>query len=350
MLVKTIVDAARYRLGDRDKTGWPDDRLVQLVNDAQKDICKTTSIHRRITYIPLANDQVLYPLPKDCYDVERLEYMGVQLPIYSREDLENIKNPPHRFAIKSNLNRSLIEIYPEHTDLELFEGFIVGTVSASSIIEVVPPVGVAATSNDPAIVIEQSMGVVTHLTESIDCHGNTDFGSIVGSSLDLKMVVHSVSDNQDLGVLCDVGFKAGDEHYGFFDHMNNIYSQGVYGLTTDVLFPEYYITVFYVALPPIVEFYNGALVLDDVWEKALIHYVVGMARQDDNDEGNYKLGEAEINKYDKEVAKAKKISAKSFTSQISGVRETTYRGFNKFTGERNANSYTDTNGSNTRDY
>jgi hypothetical protein len=64
-----------------------------------------------------------------------------------------------------------------------------------------------------------------------------------------------------------------------------------------------------------------------------------MARQDDNDEGNYKIGEAELKKYDKEVAKAHKISAKSYTSQVSGVRETNYRGFNKYTGDIHGSDY-----------
>jgi len=343
MLVRDIVEASRYRLGDTDETGWSNDRLVKLVNAGQKDICKTTSIYRRIAYIPLANNQVLYPLPQDCYDVERLEYEGHQLPIYSREDLENIKNPPSRFAIKSNLNRTLIEIYPEHTDLQLFEGYIIGTVSDKTGVSVTPNIGVATVSNDKAIDIQQALGVVTAVVENIDCNSYTDFGSIVGSNLDLKLIVHSVSDDADLGVLCDIGFKAGDEHYGFFDHMNNLYSHGTYGITTDILFPEYYVTVFYVAMPPITEFLEGALVLDDIWEKALIHYVVGMARQDDNDEGNYKIGEAEMAKYDKEVAKAQKISAKSYTSQIKGVRETNYMGFNKFAGGMHGDRYNDTN-------
>jgi len=352
MLVRDIVEAARYRLGDTDKTGWSDNRLVKLVNSGQKDICKTTSVYRRISYIPLANNQVLYPLPRDCYDIERLEYEGHQLPIYSREDLENIKTPPHRFAIKSNLNRLNIELYPELTNLQMFEGFIIGTVAAdagaNSGLDILPAEGVVTTSSSKSIQIQEALGVTTSITENIDCHKYSDFGSVVGSNMDLHLLVHSVSDDADLGVLCDIGFKADKEHFGFFDHMNNIYSHGTYGITTDVLFPEYYVTVFYVAIPPITEFFEGSLILDDLWEKALVHYVVGMARQDDNDEGNYKIGEAEMAKYDKEVAKAQKISAKSYTSQIKGVRETNYMGFNKFAGGMHGDRYnTETNHTNT---
>jgi hypothetical protein len=72
---------------------------------------------------------------------------------------------------------------------------------------------------------------------------------------------------------------------------------------------------------------SSTLTIEDLWFPAMLHYVVGMARQDDNDEGNYQLGEIELGKYDAEVNKAKKAAAKSFNSQVGVVRETIYRRF-----------------------
>ena len=336
MVVRDIIEAARYRLGDLDKTGWSNDRLVKLVDDGQKDICKTTSIYRRITYIPLANNQTLYSLPRDCYDVKRIEYGGKQLPIFSREDIDSLVSTSEAFAIKSNLNRGLIEIYPERNDLEIFEQYIVGTMLQSGTIEVEPFLGAATHSDSSKVIFDTELGVVSSIYEDISCNQFTNFGGIAGSNLDLQLVTQ---DDSDLGVLVAIGFKAGSENYGFFDHMNNIYSQGTYGITTDVTFPDYFVTVYYTAQPPTTEFYDSSLVLDSIWEKALVHYVVAMARQDDNDEGNYQLGEAELKKYELEVAKALKISAKNFTSQMAGERHTIYRGFNKYSGGFHGSKY-----------
>jgi len=85
--------------------------------------------------------------------------------------------------------------------------------------------------------------------------------------------------------------------------------------------------IYYHATSPLVNSVFDAMVIPDLWLTAMVHYVVGMARQDDNDEGNYQLGEIELGKYDAEVNKAKKAAAKSFNSQVGVVRETIYRRF-----------------------
>ena len=56
--VSSIVKSARYILADvvdEDNTsGWSVDRLIDLISEAQEDICKATSIFKREYYVPLA--------------------------------------------------------------------------------------------------------------------------------------------------------------------------------------------------------------------------------------------------------------------------------------------------------
>ncbi len=338
MIVREVVEAARDRLGDADGTGWTDTRLVRLVNAGQKDICKTTSVYRRKGYIGLLKSKTLYMLPNDCLDITRVEYMDEQLPIYSREDLDNVKTKPRRYAVKSNLNRALIEIHPAEESMLFFRGYIKGThindndipIDADNPTHVLvqPGEGVLASTNDrDNIEIRPDLGVMTGIKEDLTCHPHTHYGDICGSNLFTDIELELAIPPADMGVLVGFDLIPSFEHAGFLNKLNDNYVEGIYGICTEALFKETYVVVFYNAMPPKVEWLDGSLVIDDIWFDALVHYVVGNARQDDNDEGNYKIGELELSKYLAEVKIAKKVSAKSFNSQVTAVRETIYRRF-----------------------
>ncbi len=78
------------------------------------------------------------------------------------------------------------------------------------------------------------------------------------------------------------------------------------------------LTVYYTAVPPILTSadMNKALILPDVWFQAFLHFVCGMALQDDNDANNIQRGEMEGSKYTRILANIQKTSAKDFTSNI----------------------------------
>ena len=63
-----------------------------------------------------------------------------------------------------------------------------------------------------------------------------------------------------------------------------------------------------------------------LWFTALVHYVTGKAKQDDNDEGSYAVGDAELKKYEMEKAKALAIVNASYAKKADSVRLTTYKG------------------------
>jgi hypothetical protein len=62
-----------------------------------------------------------------------------------------------------------------------------------------------------------------------------------------------------------------------------------------------------------------------MWLQAFLHYVSGMALQDDNDANNIQRGELEGQKYLRILEQLHKVSAKDFTSNMRTKLTTSYR-------------------------
>ena len=86
------------------------------------------------------------------------------------------------------------------------------------------------------------------------------------------------------------------------------------------------VLVYYTAIPELLEmdltdpenpaFPTENLLLPDIWFQAFLHYVCGMALQDDNDANNVQRGELEGSKYLRVLGHIQKTAAKDFTSNI----------------------------------
>ena len=78
------------------------------------------------------------------------------------------------------------------------------------------------------------------------------------------------------------------------------------------------LVVYYTAVPPkllVGDLYNP-LIVPDIWFGAFLHFVCGMALQDDNDANNIQRGELEAGKYVRLLAHIMKTTAKDFTSNM----------------------------------
>jgi hypothetical protein len=85
------------------------------------------------------------------------------------------------------------------------------------------------------------------------------------------------------------------------------------------------LTVFYSAVPSTIANLNDKLILSDMWMSAFIHYVSGMALQDDNDANNIQRGELEMKKYSRILDKLYRISSKDFTNSSNSKMDVAYR-------------------------
>ena len=87
------------------------------------------------------------------------------------------------------------------------------------------------------------------------------------------------------------------------------------------------IKVFYIAMPPTVgiEYVEEELLLPDIWFTAFMHFVTGMALQDDNDANNIQRGQMEDAKYARILANIMSAANKDFTTNVKTKLATSYR-------------------------
>jgi len=315
MVADNLIKIARSRLGDKLEHRWTNDRLVTIIDQGQKDFCKRSGVYRKEVILPLAANVLRYSLPEDCMEVNRIEYMGAPIPLFSRNDLDENRITSQAFVgIKDNLNMNFIQFYPKVPELGATVDIRMGESILTEDFVVTPQLGVV-TDADQGIVIDPVFGVLTGATTEIDDLPLSDkFGELADSSWFNEVEIGG----DEFGVTTDVDIyepSPGEEQAGLgFVTRSDLYEiSGKYGITGSIVTEEQYVRIFYTAIPPEVRLVRSSLVIHDMWEAAMTRYVVGTALQDDNDANNIQRGELEIAKYDKEVLEAEALTSKDFS-------------------------------------
>jgi len=319
MLANGLIKIARSRLGDKLEHRWTNERLTTIVDQGQKDFCRDTGIYRKEVILPLNKRALRYALPEDCMTVNRIEYKGVEIPLFSRNDLDENRLTRKDFVgIKDNLNMNFIEFYAEIPDLGAAVDIKEGESVSDETFVVFPTFGVATevTSDVPAddVSIEPPYGVTTGAFTSLEELPTSDrYGEISDSTYNEEVGVGG----DEFGVLLNVHLSSGSgaeqEGLGFITRSELYEVSGKFGITGSIVTEEQYVRIFYTAIPPEVRLERSALVIHDMWEAAMLRYLVGTALQDDNDANNIQRGELEIAKYKEEVLKAKDLTSKDFS-------------------------------------
>lgn len=327
MFVADVIAQSRARLGDEAKHRWTDDRLVYIANQGQKAICKLSGIIRREAVIPLSQGILSYRLPPDCATLKRIEYKGEYLPLYTRND--NDANRPYKeemVALKTNLSMGFLELYPAIPEFTGEVITIVQGLPTDNIFTVVPLYGVVTNGDLPFQVID-TFGEVTNIEYDMTLLSNSsNYGEVMDSS-----ICTPISISYSTGVF---GVVTGAEYtapvtnlFGIVTDTNSIdYAiSGSFGITTDVVSSESYLKIFYESVPTAKMVYTSSFIIPDVWEEAMLRYIVGTALQDDNDASNVQRGELELTKFTNEVLKAREMSSKDFSSGIKEKLTTSFR-------------------------
>jgi len=102
---------------------------------------------------------------------------------------------------------------------------------------------------------------------------------------------------------------------------------GVDEITAEPAQPLDDILVYYIAVPPILksEDLQTTLIVPDIWFQAFMHYVTGMALQDDNDANNIQRGEMENAKYARILVHLHATSMNDFTTNAGKRLATSFR-------------------------
>jgi len=251
MIIDDIVQLVRRRLGDTRKERWTDEQLILYTSLGQNDICVFTNFYKRIVLQPIYEGTTIYDLPKDVLRVERVEFAGYNVPMYSRNNLDdgNVRYP---LVIKDDLPYGTLEFRLTDQGPGIFPDFEQFMEDAYGV-----------TSDFDWLKLEDMYGVVSDIT--------------------------NIEPPEDL-----------PERVGYY-------------------------TLFYSAVPDVLYSLTDELVLPDIWLSTLLHYVSGMALQDDNDAANIERGELELRKYQRLLAEIFKTSAKDFTTNVKDKMTTKYR-------------------------
>ena len=324
MLVLDIVSQARERLGDLKKQRWTDNRLINIVNQGQRDICLETKFLRKEYLMPLIINQTIYTLPSDCVSIMRLEYQEELVPLHSRSDKDIPRAITADFtAYKSNLNVDTLEIVPAPTELNTRTIMLQGLVD-NSVYQVTPLYGTITRSVSDLVTIDPLYGAVTDLTteyNTLEELVSDGHGEIQGEN----KTIRAVAPNNNLGVVIRIDQILSDDEYGVIVDVEGQLMNGEYGLIADINVLDDVLKVYYAASPVKVKTLETELILPDLWEDLILKYVVGTALQDDNDANNIQRGEIELGKYVAKLGTLRTQSALDFSSDSSDKYVTNYR-------------------------
>ena len=347
--ISDILIRARDTLADPTGQRWSDERLLRLIDEAQKDICRRAKLLRTKQDIGIYNGKATYDLPDDLLLLDRILLKGKVLPLQSHLQLdkksdnwEEDKGYPV-LAIYDKQSRKKIKLYPIPdnlgADIYIFSnpGYFedikyiqdnFGVVTSAELgdslssdygittdVDFIDYVfNTCDTDCDPYYLLDADMnsdyGIMTELTTELKETGehDPDFGIVVA--------IEGLSQNSDYGVLTSLSQDG--------ITIENFNSE--YGVTTEVTETFDSLTVYYLRKPKTIASIDDELDIDDIYDSAIKYYIVGKALRDDMDTQNRTVGNEELKFYDRELAEAIKDDVMDFTRNSNKQYEFNYQG------------------------
>lgn len=276
MSIPSILSLVRDRLADPNKQRWSDDRLLRLLDSAQKDFARQTECFKGVAYIPLAVDKAVYTLPADCWKITRAHYANQNIPLYSYEHMDSLDSSWYvrrgsaiSCVVFDKRNETEVRFYP---------------------------------------IMDESILANVYTLEN---EGNVDYA---GGNLGVVTAIDDFTFTSPYGVVTDL-FSV--------DIEQNVFSS-VYGVVTDIAEADGNITIFYIRDPATITSIDDKLEIGLRWETALENYVVGNCFLDDLDTQYQARGATALQLYERELQIAKRAFSKDSTR--STQYQTSYNG------------------------
>lgn len=275
--VADILTRARDTLADPNKERWSDDRLLRLLDEAQKDFARQTSLLKGYVNIPLIPFAAVYSLPADCWRVTRAHYAERNLHLASHEAMDSFDPDWYtrtgayiETLVFDQRNDSVIRCYPIPDDSILQYNYTFEQ------------------TDTPEYAGAGRFGVVTEFGDyTMDgVHG------VVTSLFDPAITTEAF--DSAYGVVTDVGESVGN------------------------------IAIFYIRDPATIKYLTDELEISSRWDVALKHYVVGHAFLDDLDTSYQQRGSTSLSLYDRELNMAQRTSRHDGTA--AQIYSTPYNG------------------------
>jgi len=239
--IDNIITRVRDTLADPSGDRWSDDRLIRLIDEAQKDLVRRAKLLRSKALIPIFSYGSVINLPTDMLLLDKVIYGGVDIPFISHREADKIDRNwesatgTPQYVVYDKQNKYKAKFYPVPIDI------------------------------GPIDIVINDFGVITEFP-------GIDFQSTAGVMTDLFP-------------------------YNIVD-MN-----GDYGVTTDLI-GSYAAVIYYLKKPSDIISLTDTLEIDDVYDKAIKFYVSGRALRDDMDTQNRAFGNEELKFYERELKEA----------------------------------------------
>ena len=278
--IADILTRVRDSLADHDKSRWSDARLIRLIDEAQKDIAVKARLLRAKTAFEIKVNRSVYRLPEGAFQITRViglrsaeavadagQYYQVPIKTHAQMDLldpawETRFGDGIECVIFDKLNPRELKVYPiPKTAIPVVEGVLPN------------PLGVLASTDAADITSDEGVLASVEPTGVDADYFSSDFGVLTGIALATPSIIvyynrrpSTVQESPDLDV-------------------------------------------------------SVSLEIDDLFDKAIKHYVVGSALRDDMDTQNRQVGNEELLLYSNELAEAMRMSAKDFTNADGGYMD-----------------------------
>ncbi len=272
--VSEILVRCRDSLADEDESRWSEDRLLRLIDEAQKKIATKAQLLRRVTTVSIIAGTNTYKLPSDAFLLTRVVSSdGAKIGIKSHSDMDDLKavtHEPTMYDSQISINNMWENDVGSNVEYLIFDNQEPGTFKIYPIVESV---------------------------QDADNFVVDEFGTITSVEDDLV--------NSTFGVTTNFTSNA----------LNTTQFNSVFGVVTELQEISQVLKIYYRAKPEPIKSAVSLLSIDSKWDEAIKHYVVGMALHDDQDTRNRAASSDELNMYSIEFQESKKLSAKDFTNR-----------------------------------
>lgn len=276
MSISSILSLVRDRLADPQEQRWSNDRLLRLLDSAQKDFARQTECFKGTVEIPLEVNRAVYPLPADCWKITRAHYADKNIPLYSYEHMDSLDNSWYvrtgsviQAVVFDKRNEGEVRFYP---------------------------------------IMDESILANVYTFENLD---DTDYA---GESLGVVTAIDNFTFTSPFGVVTDM-FSVDIEQTEF---------NSTLGVVTDIAEADGNVTIFYIRDPKTITTALDTLEIGLRWETAMENYIVGNCFLDDLDTQYQARGAAALQLYDRELQVAKRAFSRDSTR--SNQYQTDYNG------------------------
>jgi hypothetical protein len=343
-----VLARARATLADPNKQRWSDARLLELLDEGQKQMALEASLLHEVAPVSIPVLTAEFNLPADCYRITRLEVLGRNIPLVSHEEMDALfrTTASAQWSWAQAVGTTIEKVVYDKTkvkQLKVYPLQLIGSADISAV-QVAPSsavqasimsslFGVVVDSGGPADELLQLNGVVADIlytwvfdtatgSYSVITSGllPSPFGVVTGISDDLQTstpgdTLFGLTVGVELYQLTSVfGFvvDASPEFETSYLDDSGVVTPTPYGVTLGILDTATPLMVHYIRYPATLTL-AGELEIDQVHDTALKYYVVAAALQDDQDTQNSAMADKYLSLFAGLLMGAKSAMQKSLT-------------------------------------